>query len=115
MPSVFFKITKSQEKEVYEMMEQEGYTSKTEFFRFLIKFYKYHGITPQHAEKSLIVKEKSSDETTIDRSTPDENLSEETQKMLANPYLFDEEVRQLVREMDPLYSHTPIYIEKRGA
>ncbi len=42
MTTVFFKINDIQGNEVERMMEEEGYTSKSEFFRFLIKFYKYH-------------------------------------------------------------------------
>lgn len=42
MTTVFFKINVTQGNEVKKMMEEEGYTSKAEFFRFLIKFYKYH-------------------------------------------------------------------------
>jgi Arc/MetJ-type ribon-helix-helix transcriptional regulator len=42
MASVFFNINETQEKEVKQLMEEEGYTSKSEFFRFLVKFYKYH-------------------------------------------------------------------------
>lgn len=42
MATVFFNINDTQEKEVFELMKGEGYTSKSEFFRFLIKFYKYH-------------------------------------------------------------------------
>ena len=42
MATVFFKINDNQEKEVSKLMEGEGYTNKAEFFRFLIKFYKYH-------------------------------------------------------------------------
>lgn len=42
MATVFFKINEIQEKEVENLMEKEGYTNKAEFFRFLIKFYKYH-------------------------------------------------------------------------
>ena len=42
MSTVFFKINNKQEQEVEQFMEEEGYTSKSEFFRFLIKFYKYH-------------------------------------------------------------------------
>lgn len=42
MTTVFFKINDTQGNEVEKMMEEEGYTSKAEFFRFLIKFYKYH-------------------------------------------------------------------------
>lgn len=42
MTTVFFKINGTQGNEVERMMEEEGYTSKAEFFRFLIKFYKYH-------------------------------------------------------------------------
>jgi hypothetical protein len=42
MTTVFFKINDTQEKEVKQMMEEEGYTNKAEFFRFLIKYYKYN-------------------------------------------------------------------------
>lgn len=42
MIPVFFKVSEVQEKEVKELMKQEGYTNKSEFFRFLIKFFKYH-------------------------------------------------------------------------
>lgn len=42
MATIFFKINDKQEKEVEEFMGEEGYNSKAEFFRFLIKFYKYH-------------------------------------------------------------------------
>ena len=42
MTTVFFKINDIQENEVKQMMKEEGYTNKAEFFRFLIKFYKYN-------------------------------------------------------------------------
>lgn len=42
MATVFFKINEKQEEEVEKLMEDEGYTNKAEFFRFLVKFYKYH-------------------------------------------------------------------------
>ena len=42
MATVFFKINEKQEQEVEGLMQDEGYTNKAEFFRFLIKFYKYH-------------------------------------------------------------------------
>lgn len=42
MTTVFFKINDKQQQEVEQFMESEGYTNKAEFFRFLIKFYKYH-------------------------------------------------------------------------
>lgn len=41
MKTVFFKISDTQAKEVQTLMESEGYTSKAEFFRFLVKFFKY--------------------------------------------------------------------------
>lgn len=41
MSTVFFKINDIQDQEVKTMMQEEGYTNKAEFFRFLIKFYKY--------------------------------------------------------------------------
>lgn len=42
MATVFFNINDTQEKEVKALMQGEGYTNKAEFFRFLVKFYKYH-------------------------------------------------------------------------
>lgn len=42
MTTVFFKINDKQQEEVEQLMDSEGYTNKAEFFRFLIKFYKYH-------------------------------------------------------------------------
>lgn len=42
MSTIFFKINEKQGEEVEKLMEEEGYTNKAEFFRFLIKFYKYH-------------------------------------------------------------------------
>ena len=41
MKTVYFKISDKQAKEVEALMENEGYTSKAEFFRFLLKFFKY--------------------------------------------------------------------------
>lgn len=41
MATVFFKINDKQDAEIRTLMEAEGYTSKSEFFRFLVKFYKY--------------------------------------------------------------------------
>lgn len=46
MATVFFNINDTQEKEVKALMKEEGYTNKAEFFRFLVKFYKYHS-TPE--------------------------------------------------------------------
>lgn len=42
MATVFFKTTKTQDHEIEALMKQEGYTSKAEFFRFLLKFFKYN-------------------------------------------------------------------------
>lgn len=42
MASVFFNINTTQEKEIKKLMREEGYTNKAEFFRFLIKYYKYN-------------------------------------------------------------------------
>ena len=42
MATVFFKVNNKQDSEIKELMKEEGYTSKAEFFRFLVKFFKYH-------------------------------------------------------------------------
>ena len=41
MATVFFKVSPQQEKEIKTFIKAEGYSSKAEFFRFLLKFYKY--------------------------------------------------------------------------
>lgn len=50
MTTVIFKLSEPQEQEVKSMMKEEGYNSRAEFFRFLLKFYKYN--KPQ-AEKNF--------------------------------------------------------------
>jgi metal-responsive CopG/Arc/MetJ family transcriptional regulator len=47
MSTVFFKVTIQQDKEIKKFMDEEGYTSKSEFFRFLIKYYKYQHLQEQ--------------------------------------------------------------------
>lgn len=56
MATIFFKITDQQENEVQQLMQAEGYTSKAEFFRFLIKFYKYKK-TPEQENFEKAAKE----------------------------------------------------------
>lgn len=57
MATVFFKINERQAEEVETLMEEEGYTSKAEFFRFLIKYFKYQKTSSQskfeHAASEL--------------------------------------------------------------
>lgn len=54
--TVFFKVTPQQDKEIKHLMKEEGYASKAEFFRFLVKFFKYH---------------KSPDELRLQKATSD--------------------------------------------
>lgn len=42
MSTVFFKVTDQQDNEIKALMNEEGYTNKAEFFRFLLKFFKYN-------------------------------------------------------------------------
>ena len=42
MPAIFFNISDKQSAELRELMEEEGYSGKAEFIRFLIKFFKYN-------------------------------------------------------------------------
>lgn len=41
MATIFFKISTQQEKEMLSLMKEEGYTNKAEFFRFLLKYFKF--------------------------------------------------------------------------
>jgi len=42
MTTILLKLNDMQESELKEFMKEEGYSNKTEFIRFLIKFYKYN-------------------------------------------------------------------------
>ena len=53
MTTVFFKINDVQEKEMKHFMKEEGYSNKAEFFRFLIKFYKYNKPSEQERFEKL--------------------------------------------------------------
>lgn len=80
MATVFFNINDTQEKEVKALMKEEGYTNKAEFFRFLVKFYKYHK-TPEErrfekvaAELGEVLKKldkKSKDSLSFDKQLAD--------------------------------------------
>ena len=56
MSTVFFKVTDQQNREIQSLMNEEGYTNKAEFFRFLLKFFKYN---------------RSPDEVRLDRAIDD--------------------------------------------
>lgn len=60
MSTVFFKITDKQDQEIRNLMAEEGYASKAEFFRFLLKFFKYSR-RPEvmHLERSIDDLEKT--------------------------------------------------------
>lgn len=60
MATVFFNINPTQEKEVKKLMKEEGYTNKAEFFRFLIKYYKYNKAPEKNEEEKRF--EKAADE-----------------------------------------------------
>lgn len=42
MPKIFMRISQQQDDEISQLMEIEGYTCRSEFIRFVIKYYKYH-------------------------------------------------------------------------
>lgn len=59
MPTVLLRINPEQEKEIFELMAMEGFTSKSAFFRFLIKFYKYqNSADTRRLDKATIALEK---------------------------------------------------------
>jgi hypothetical protein len=80
MTTVFFKINDVQEKELKQMMNEEGYTNKAEFFRFLIKFYKYNKSPAQQnfefATKELATVLKKLDKKGMLPSSLDEQLAD---------------------------------------
>lgn len=94
MPSIVVRITDSQEKEISELMMKEGYTSKSEFIRFLIKFYKYHQLTNTHQEKNTLA------EATLD--TPKKGIPTPVDMILPlrpdYPYVYDQEILRFIRD-----------------
>ena len=78
MTTVFFKINDVQEKEVKHFMQEEGYSNKAEFFRFLIKFYKYN--KPSEQERF----EKAADElhATLEKALKTEKFKKQIAKSL---------------------------------
>lgn len=80
MSTIFFKINEVQDSEVKKMMMDEGYTNKSEFFRFLIKFYKYHK-TPAEKDFEAATKELADVLSKLDKkgklwSSLDDQLSD---------------------------------------
>ena len=80
MSTIFFKINDIQDKEVKKMMTEEGYTNKAEFFRFLIKFYKYNK-SPAEKNFEIASKELADVLRTLDKqgklsSSIDEQLAD---------------------------------------
>lgn len=105
---VNFHLNEIQEKELDQLMKREGFTSRAEFFRFLMKFYKYHQPANEQLPSSSPAFMQApplsftSEEITpkISTTIDDSNLSPEKQKLLNNPHIFDEEVRQFIRDME---------------
>lgn len=83
-------------------MEKEGYTNKSEFFRFLLKFYKYHqsSSSEQSSQVAPIIQDSLRSPVGVVTTHNDKNLSPEKQKLLSDPRIFDEEIRQLIRDME---------------
>lgn len=102
MKLLTFKVNEAQEKELQILMEHEGYTNKTEFFRYLMKFYKIHQgvdtMSGNHRQSPVNTANNTTIKTTKSPIN-DENLSERKRKLLADPKIWDEGVRQLIRDM----------------
>lgn len=45
MPAVFFQLNADQEADLKKLMKETGYTKKSEFFRFLINYYRFEKVT----------------------------------------------------------------------
>ena len=108
MSSIHFILNEAQEEELAVLMKHEGITSRAGFFRFLMKFYKYNqasfsqqsslSSTSPRIQKTLEV--PANDQTLTLERPDDSKLSPKKQKLLSNPHIFDEEVRQLIRDME---------------
>lgn len=45
MSAIFFQLTKAQETDMKKLMKEMGYTKKSEFFRFLLNYYRLEKTT----------------------------------------------------------------------
>ncbi len=103
MSSIYFKLNEIQENELQALMAKEGFTSRAGFFRFLIKFYKYHQ-SPSASQDLLSTPSlRPAEIARVPQAvTPpdDSHLSPEKQRLLNDPRIFDEEVKQFIREME---------------
>lgn len=104
MSIIHFHLNEAQETILHQFMKKEGFTNKSEFFRFLMKFYEYH--QPASPHQSAPLSPVTNDhEALIDHQSnrvshvDDSHLSLKKQKLLNDPHIFDEEIRQLIREM----------------
>ncbi len=101
MSAIYFKLNETQENELQALMSKEGFTSRAGFFRFLIKFYKYHQLSPTPQDTPPLSSHPVEMERAPRAVTPDDShLSPEKQRLLNNPHIFDEEVKQFIREME---------------
>lgn len=108
MSSIHFILNEAQEEELATLMKNEGITSRAGFFRFLMKFYKYNQTSfsqqsPLSSASPRIQKtpEIPTNDQILTVERPDDSkLSPEKQRLLNNPHIFDEEVRQLIRDME---------------
>lgn len=84
MAAIYFKLSPMQETELKTFMKGEGYESKAEFFRFLIKFYKYN---------------KKTDEIELDKSI--DRLSETIKKLNKEGKLrkFDKSIKEQLADV----------------
>ncbi len=53
MPAVFFQMSNEQNALLKKLMAQDGYTSKAEFFRFLLKLHEYRRMDKKEVEQEL--------------------------------------------------------------
>lgn len=94
MSVIHFSLNEIQDQELEVLMKKEGITTRAGFFRFLIKFYKYHQ-TPQQT----MLPEQNKNAPSEHQPISDAKLSPRKQKLLNDPRIFDEGVRELIRNM----------------
>lgn len=52
MSAIFFQLSATQEAELKKLMKETGYTKKSEFFRFLLNYYRFARAT-ENLERML--------------------------------------------------------------
>ncbi|GEM_PF-3961229 len=84
MPAVFFQLNKDQDADMKRLMKEMGYTKKSEFFRFLLNYYRFEKVTEDLKKILTAMVEKNMIDS---RPLSDQMKDLDDEDELENPYV----------------------------